>query len=88
MPLGKVHSILCTTCRIPVTTMYAYDERRCGYTTRTRRPEDQKLMHVSCTQAEGNKDCASGVHFDKFIQLRFKAAGRLQAGSEGSTRGV
>jgi hypothetical protein len=85
MPLGKVHQVLCVACCTAVTTLYAYEERRCGYTTTSRRQEDDMLVHVSCTNAEGNKDCAKGVHFDRYVQLRFGSRGTLKATRDGST---
>jgi hypothetical protein len=85
MPLGKVHQVLCVACRTAVTTLYAYEERRCGYTTTAGRPEDGKLIHVSCTNTEGSKDCGKGLHFDRYVQLRFTQRGKLKATRTGST---
>lgn len=85
MPLGKIHQLLCTVCRIPVTTEYSYPENRCGHTTTVDRAEDAKLIHVSCTNASGNKDCRRGVHYDKFVQLKFKARDTLKAANDGQT---
>lgn len=85
MPIGKVHHVLCVACRIPVTTLYSYEEKRCGYTTTTRRAEDDKLIHVSCTQPDGHKDCAKGLHFDRYVQLRFGGRGSLRASRTGET---
>lgn len=83
MTLHKTHSVLCVPCNAGVTTEYAYPERRCGYTSFVRRPGERKLIHVSCTNDEGNKDCARGVHYDRYVQLRFEAPGKLRAGQEG-----
>lgn len=81
MPLNRVHEVLCIACQAPARTLYAYDERRCGYTGSTRR--DDELVHVSCTNDEGNKDCGGGVHYDKYMQLRFEGRKRLRAGRAG-----
>jgi len=85
MPLGRVHQVLCAACCAPVTTLYAYEERRCGYTTTAGRAEDGKLIHVSCTNAEGNKNCARGVHFDRYVQLRFSGRSTLKTARDGQT---
>jgi hypothetical protein len=85
MPIGRVHHVLCVACRIGVTTLYAYDERRCGHTSSTSRAEDGKLMHVSCTSPEGNEDCKRGVHYDRYVQMRFEEQGRLRASQDGQT---
>lgn len=85
MPLGKVHQVLCAACCTSVTTLYAYEERRCGYTTTAGRAEDGKLIHVSCTSPEGNKDCSRGVHFDRYVQMKFKSRDLLRAKRDGAT---
>ena len=83
MPMGKIHHVLCVACGIAVTTLYCYEETRCGYTTTTTRAEDGKLIHVSCTNASGNKKCKEGVHYDKFVQTRFTGRGKLRTSREG-----
>lgn len=85
MPLGKIHQVLCVACGLAVTTEYAYDERRCGYTTTTLRPDGGKRVHVSCTNPEGNNECGGGVHFDRYIQLSFRYIGGLRRGITGDT---
>jgi hypothetical protein len=85
MPLGKTHHVLCVACRTAVTTLYPYEERRCGFTTTTRRAEDDKIIHVSCTEDEGNDRCTGGVHYDRNVQLKFKAHGRIRATRDGHT---
>lgn len=85
MPLGKVHQVLCVACRMSVTTLYAYDERRCGFTMAATRAEDGKLIHVSCTNDEGNDHCAAGVHYDRYVCLRFDEHGRLKTSNDGAT---
>jgi hypothetical protein len=79
MPLGKTHSVLCVSCRLPVVTLYAYPEKRCGYTTT--HPGTDQLIHVSCTQDEGH----AGKHYDKFVCVRFAARAKLSAGAQGQT---
>lgn len=81
MPLNKVHKVLCPVCNEPVTTLYAYEERRCGFTRLV--SDENSQVHVSCTRDPGNKDCARGVHFDKFVQVRFTGRGKLRASREG-----
>ena len=85
MPLGRTHHVLCVACRISVKTLYPYDDNRCGFTTTTRRTEDDRVIHVSCTNAEGNAQCEAGVHYDQNVELRFKAPGKLRASREGWT---
>lgn len=85
MSLGKTHWVLCVTCSQAVTTMYVYPEHCCGFSASVRRPEDQKLVQVSCTQDEGNESCAGGVHYDAFVQMRFEAHGKLRSSIEGHT---
>lgn len=85
MPLGKIHQVLCVACCVAATTLYPYEERRCGCTTTARRTEDDVLIHVSCTNPEGNKDCERGVHFDRYVQLGFKSQGKLRASRSGET---
>ncbi len=85
MPIGRVHTLLCVACRKAVTTLYPYDERRCGFTTTADRPEDGKIVHVSCTNPEGNATCGEGVHYDKNVKLEFKAHGKLRASRDGHT---
>jgi hypothetical protein len=83
MPLGRVHQLLCVACRVAVMTEYPYPERRCGYTTTALRAEDKKRVHVSCTNDPGNEDCETGVHYDRFVFIRFGEQGRLRAGKQG-----
>ncbi len=90
MPLGRVHHVLCVACRTSVTTLYAYEPQPgspayCGYTTTVRRPEDDKLLHVSCTEGTGNERCETGVHFDKYVQVKFEGRGKLGASRHGHT---
>jgi hypothetical protein len=85
MPLGKVHQVLCVACCTAATTLYAYEERRCGYTTTRRRAGDDEEIHVSCTNPEGNKDCGDGVHYDKYMCIRFEGRTTLRAMRTGST---
>lgn len=81
MPLGKVHSVLCTTCQEAVVTEYAYPERRCGYTTATRR--EGRLIRISCTNSENSPECQGGAHFDRLMQFSFASPGRLHSRGEG-----
>lgn len=83
MPLGKTHAVLCVACRMAVSTEYAYPERRCGHTLSVRRAEDDKVIHVSCTNDDGNADCGRGVHYDRYVQLRFGARDALRSGKDG-----
>lgn len=85
MPIGRVHQVLCVSCRVAVSTLYAYEERRCGYTTTEQRAEDGKLIHVSCTSEEGNSDCGRGVHFDRYVQMKFTGQAILRASRTGQT---
>jgi hypothetical protein len=85
MPLGKTHHVLCVACRTPVTTLYPYEENRCAFTTTARRAEDDKLMHVSCTEAPGNDRCEAGVHYDRNVQMKFRNHARLKATRDGHT---
>jgi hypothetical protein len=85
MPVGKAHQVLCASCREAVTTEYAYPEHRCGYTSVTQRAEDGRFMQVSCTSRPGNKDCARGVHYDKFLFAKFETRKGLRSSREGNT---
>lgn len=85
MPLGKTHHVLCVACHTAVMTEYPYPERRCGYTTTTLRVEDGKRVHVSCTNEVGNESCKTGVHYDRYVFIRFEAAGRLRSDEQGRT---
>jgi hypothetical protein len=80
MPLGKVHSVLCVACRLAVITLYAYPDQRCGLTTTAPR-QDGGLSHVSCTHDEGHE----GSHYDRYVEIRFEARGKLRAAREGQT---
>ncbi len=85
MPIGRTHHLLCVACRKAVTTLYPYEENRCGFTTTANRPEDNKIVHVSCTEDEGNAKCLEGVHYDRNVDLKFKAHGKLRATRDGHT---
>ena len=85
MPLGRTHHVLCVACRTSVKTLYPYEERRCGFTMTARRAEDNKVIHVSCTQDEGNEHCKAGVHYDRNVQMKFEARRRLRASRDGWT---
>jgi hypothetical protein len=81
MPSRKTHHVLCAECRAAVTTLYVYPERRCGATAVL--VKDGARVKVSCTEPPGNKDCAAGVHQDKYMFARFESAVPLRAGQQG-----
>lgn len=85
MPIGRTHRVLCVACGTGVTTLYSYEDRRCGLTATKQRAEDGKLIHVSCTNPQGNTDCGRGVHFDRYVQIRFTEQGKLRARRDGQT---
>lgn len=78
MPVGKVHRVLCAVCGTAASTLYAYEERRCGVTATV------ATVQVSCTNT-GNKDCGQGVHYDKNMSIRFEEHGRLKSSRTGAT---
>ena len=83
MTLGKTHRLLCVACRLAVLTEYPYPERICGYQTTL--VEESGVIHVCCTQDEGNESCGRGVHYDRYVQRQFKTRGRLKSTDDGKT---
>jgi hypothetical protein len=81
MAIGKVHHVLCPTCREAATTMYVYDNNVCG--TEGSNPTN---MHLMCTNEQGNELCASGVHYDKTQFATFRGLPSLKARRDGETR--
>ncbi len=86
MSLGQAHPVLCATCGTSVTTLYVYPEHCCGYTTTAQRPDAPRISHVCCTNSETSKDCARGVHYDRYVQIQFRAPAKLRSSDEGQTR--
>jgi len=85
MQLDKTHHVLCVSCQVPVITLYAYHEQRCGYTALARRPGDPDPVHGSCTNEPGNASCRQGVHYDSYAVTKFGARDRLRSGAQGAT---
>jgi hypothetical protein len=81
MAIGKSQEVICVPCSRAVKTLYAYPENICGCEGFV--PETG--MRVMCTNERGNKDCATGAHYDEVNRVPFKSDGELKASKEGNT---
>jgi hypothetical protein len=81
MAIGKIHQVLCPTCRTAEHTMYVYPNNVCG--TEGSNPTN---MHLLCTNEPGNDLCAGGVHYDSTQFATFRGLPGLKARRDGETR--
>jgi hypothetical protein len=81
MATGRVHQVLCPTCRVPARTVGVYPNNVCGVEGSSR-----DVPHLMCTEPPGMERCAEGLHTDGEMRIKFKAAPAVRASRTGETR--
>ena len=81
MAIGKVHQVLCPTCRVPAHTIAVYPNNICGV-----EGSSHDVPHLMCTEPEGTNSCGHGLHWDREMNIKFKAVPAIRARRNGETR--
>lgn len=82
MPAGLVHTVLCSSCRMPAETVVVYPEKACGRLGWAWTDAGTRIR-ASCTLLP---QCRGPVHVDQLANAEFAAGGpRLWRSNEGRT---